>query len=142
MSDYEYIQQLRDSIAIKDAAIREQNDRLEKQSALEVANTNVINDLNTKLTAQRLRINAIQEAVKAVILELHEDGHDEDSLERIADAAEIDMTVSVYRTVEIEATVEIEIGLFDKVEDYDFDYRITYKGDEVHVSDSDISVQE
>lgn len=73
---------------------------------------------------------------------LVEDGEDKDMLRSIAEATGINTETEVIKKVTISAEVEIVADIFEEIDDYAFDYRITYMGDELQVHDSDIEVED
>lgn len=73
---------------------------------------------------------------------LVEDGEDKNMLRSIAEATGINTETEVIKKVTISAEVEIVADIFEEIDDYAFDFRITYMGDELQVHDSDIEVED
>ena len=100
-----------------------------------------IREFHTQVTAQRLRTEGTKKTVLGILRDMKEDGIDTDYLISIADALDIDTDTHIEKTITITATVEVEVGLFeDEVSEFDFDYRIFHKTDQVEVVDGNIEL--
>lgn len=73
---------------------------------------------------------------------LVEDGEDKDMLRSIAEATGINTETEIIKKVTISAEVEIVADIFEEIDDYAFDFRITYQGDDLQIHDSDIEVED
>lgn len=101
-----------------------------------------VREFHHQVAAQKLFTEGIKNTVLGILRDMKEDRIDTDYLIAIADALDIPAETTIQRKVTIEAVVEIEVGLFeDEVSEYDFDFRITHKTDEVEVVSSDIDVE-
>jgi hypothetical protein len=87
-------------------------------------------------------LDNIKSSIKEFIIEGIENGEDKDLLRALADTTGIEARSEVTRRVTIEATVEMEVDIFEEIDDYNFDFVITYEGDELHVHDSNIEVSD
>ena len=95
-----------------------------------------------KALAARLDLDNLRSSIKEFIIEGIENGEDKDLLRALADATGIEARSEVERRVTIEATVQMEVDIFDEIDDYNIDFTITYEGDELHVVDSNIEVSD
>ncbi len=101
-----------------------------------------IRETQYQVAAQRLRTEGTKKTVLDILRDMKDSRIDTDYLIAIADALDIETDTTIQRKVTIEAVVEIEVGLFeDEVSDYDFEYKIFHKSDEVYIASSDIEVE-
>jgi len=138
----------------KDALIAELRRQNEALIADNVANAQTIINLREsgeaqarefqhQVASQKLRTEGTKNTVLSILRDMKEDGIDTDYLIAIADTLDIETDATVQRKVTIEALVEIEVGLFEEeVSDYDFDFKIFHKTDQVEIVSSDIEVED
>jgi len=98
--------------------------------------------LSDKAVGARMQLNTMRDNIKEFILESVENGEDKDLLRALAETAGIEARTEVTKSITITAEVEMEVDIFDEVDDYNFDFVITYEGDELHVRDSNIDVED
>lgn len=103
---------------------------------------NVVTEQTTRARAAKVELTALRDNIKAFIIDAVEEGEDKDFLRSLAEVAGIEVRTEVTKRITIEAEVEIEVDIFDDVDYYNFDFTITYEGDELHVRDSNIDVQD
>jgi predicted transcriptional regulator len=95
-----------------------------------------------KASRARRELDDLRSSIKEFIIEGIENGEDKDLLRALADTTGIAARSEVTRRITIEATVEMEVDIFDEIDDYNFDFVITYEGDELHVQNSNIEVSD
>ena len=95
-----------------------------------------------KSASARRDLNDLRSNIKDFIIEGIENGEDKELLRTLADATGIEARSEVTKSITITAEVEMEVDLFDEIDEYNFDFVITYEGDELHVRDSNIDVED
>jgi len=95
-----------------------------------------------KTVDARKELNRLRDNIKEFILESVENGEDKDLLRALAETAGIEARTEVTKSITITAEVEVEVDIFDEVDNYNFDFVITYEGDELYVRDSNIDVED
>jgi hypothetical protein len=95
-----------------------------------------------KTVDARQELNRLRDNIKEFILDAFENGEDKDLLRSLAETAGIEARTEVIKSITITAEVEMEVDIFDEVDNYNFDFVITYEGDELHVRDSNIDVED
>jgi predicted transcriptional regulator len=98
--------------------------------------------LSDKAVGARMQLNTMRDNIKEFILESVENGEDKDLLRALAETAGIEARTEVTKSITITAEVEVEVDIFDEVDNYNFDFVITYEGDELYVRDSNIDVED
>lgn len=98
--------------------------------------------LITKTSQARSELEKFTTNLRDVLISLVEDGEDKDMLRGIAEGVGIEVVQEVTKRITIEASVELSIDIFEEVDPYDFDFTITYGGEEVHIRDSDTEMSD
>lgn len=99
-------------------------------------------EARTNLRAAHTALAEFESNLVECLRELLSDGEDKDMLRRIAEATGINTETEVIKKVTISAEVEIVADIFEEIDDYAFDFRITYQGDDLQIHDSDIEVED
>lgn len=95
-----------------------------------------------RANANMQALHAFEEGLRDTLVALVQDGEDKDMLRSIAESVGISTEVEIAKRVTIEATVEFTVDIFDEIDDYGFEFTLSYNNDEVDVRDSDISVND
>ena len=124
----EWIDSINRTIAEKDAEIARLTAEVTEQA--------------NRARGAKLELLGLRDNIKSFIIDAAENGEDKDLLRALAETAGIEVRTEVTKTITIEAEVEIEVDIFEDIDDYNFDFVITYEGDELHVRESNIDVQD
>lgn len=122
-------------IAEKDAEIARLTER--EQTLIQARD-----NAQTRERAANVALAEFQSNLLECLRSLVEDGEDKDMLRTIAEATGINTETEVIKKVTISAEVEIVADIFEDIDDYAFDFRITYQGDDLQIHDSDIEVED
>lgn len=122
-------------IAEKDAEIARLTER--EQTLIQARDSAQSRERAAQSTLAEFESNLL-ECLRSLV----EDGEDKNMLRSIAEATGINTETEVIKKVTISAEVEIVADIFEEIDDYAFDFRITYQGDDLQIHDSDIEVEE